>query len=228
MAQDDRKMERFLVEEGVDGERLDRALSIFMPGISRSQIQNIIASKGVLVNGSPCFSKKHPVREGDILEFAVPEGKELKVEPENIPLDIVFEDEDVLVVNKPKGLVVHPGAGNPDGTLVNAALYHCNGQLSTVNGIFRSGVVHRIDKGTSGLLMMAKTDVAHSSLAQQLADHTIVRGYIALVYNSIKVDEGKIDAPIGRDPKMRLRQKAGLPEGRSAITNYKVMERLGK
>lgn len=228
MAQDDRKMERFLVEEGVDGERLDRALSIFMPGISRSQIQNIIASEGVLVNGSPCFSKKHPVREGDILEFAVPEGKELKVEPENIPLDIVFEDEDVLVVNKPKGLVVHPGAGNPDGTLVNAALYHCNGQLSTVNGIFRSGVVHRIDKGTSGLLMMAKTDVAHSSLAQQLADHTIVRGYIALVYNSIKVDEGKIDAPIGRDPKMRLRQKAGLPEGRSAITNYKVMERLGK
>ena len=106
MAQDDRKMERFLVEEGVDGERLDRALSIFMPGISRSQIQNIIASEGVLVNGSPCFSKKHPVREGDILEFAVPEGKELKVEPENIPLDIVFEDEDVLVVNKPKGLEI--------------------------------------------------------------------------------------------------------------------------
>lgn len=221
------KIHRFLIEEEYEGERLDRTLSLLMPTLSRSYIQKIIQSQGVWVNGKVCTIKKYTVHEEDVLELLVPAEQVLKVEGQNIPLDIIYEDEDLMVVNKPKGLIVHPGAGNPDGTLVNAILYHCGDRLSSINGIIRPGIVHRIDKDTSGLLMIAKNDFAHRELAKQLAEHTITRGYKALVYNSFQGEEGRIDIPIGRDPKMRLRQKAGAPGGKEAVTNYKVLERLG-
>lgn len=163
------------------------------------------------------------------MEIIIPAPKELDIEAENIPLDIVYEDEDVLVVNKPKGMVVHPAVGNYTGTLVNAVMYHCGERLSSINGVIRPGIVHRIDKDTSGLLMIAKNDMAHESLSAQLAEHSINRRYRALVYANIKEDEGTIDAPIGRDPRNRLRQAVTDTEhGKRAVTHYRVLERFGQ
>lgn len=216
-----------LVDEERKGMRLDLVLSFFLPEISRSYIQKLIEEGNVALDGKACTSKKEKVKAGAVIEIAVPEPEEPEVLPQNIPLDIVYEDEDVLVVNKPRGLVVHPAPGNPDGTLVNAVLYHCAGRLSTINGVIRPGIVHRIDKDTSGLLMIAKNDKAHASLAGQLEVHSITRKYRAIVYNNFADDEGTVDAPIGRDPKNRLRQ-AVVPDGRRAVTHYKVLERLGR
>lgn len=212
----------------MDGARIDKALSFSIPEISRSYLQKLIENGMVTVNNVCRTSKKHQVHGKDILEVRLPEPEILDAAPENMPLDIVFEDEDLLVVDKPKGMVVHPAPGNTTGTLVNGILFHCKGKLSTINGVVRPGIVHRIDKDTTGLIMVAKNDRAHRSLADQLASHSINRKYLAVVYNNFAEESGRIDAPIGRDPANRLRQKVTDLHGKEAITNYRVLERFGR
>lgn len=218
----------FFIDRENESTRIDSVLSLLLPDTSRSFIQKLIESGNLSLNGSPMTSKKYKVCEGDRVEIVIPPPEKLSVEPENIPLDIVYEDEDVLVVNKPKGMVVHPAAGNYTGTLVNAIMYHCGDRLSSINGVIRPGIVHRIDKDTSGLLMIAKNDAAHESLSKQLAEHSITRRYKALVYNNFAEDSGDVDAPIGRDPKNRLRQAVTAQNSKRAITHWTVLERFGR
>ena len=225
---DEERIIEIAFDESVKGMRLDKALSLMMPDVSRSAVQKHIEEGRVTLDGQICASKKYTVRGGEKVVIEMPEPEILEVIPQNIPLDIVYEDDDVLVVNKPKGMVVHPAAGNPDGTLVNAIMYHCGESLSSINGVIRPGIVHRIDKDTSGLLMIAKNDAAHNSLARQLAEHSITRRYTAVVYNNFKEDEGTVDEPIGRDPKNRQRQCVIYTNSREAVTHYKVLERWGK
>ncbi|MBQ3964541.1 MAG: RluA family pseudouridine synthase [Firmicutes bacterium] len=222
--------ERHIIEIGTEeeGARLDAALSLALSDTSRSYLQKLIAGGSVSIDGTVCKVKKTPVKAGQQITVIVPPAEELSVQAENIPLTIVYEDEELLVVDKPRGMVVHPAPGNPDGTLVNALLWHCQGHLSSINGVIRPGIVHRIDKDTSGLLMVAKTDRAHLSLSRQLAEHTITRRYQAVVMNNIKEDEGTVDAPIGRDANMRLRQAVTEQHARRAVTHYKVLERFGR
>lgn len=201
--------------------RIDKVLTILEPEITRSQLKNLINDGHVTVNGQP-VKPKYKVQAGDKISLVKPEPKSLELTPENIPLDIVYEDDDIIVVNKPQGMVVHPAPGHPDHTLVNALLYHS--PLSTINGTFRPGIVHRIDKDTSGLLMVAKNDLAHQSLAEQLRNKTNKREYLALVYGQIKEDEGTIDAPLGRNPQDRKKQ-AVVKDGRHAVTHFKVVKR---
>ncbi|WP_290034109.1 RluA family pseudouridine synthase [Ligilactobacillus cholophilus] len=201
--------------------RLDKVLAILLPEISRSQIKNLIENGNVTVNNKS-EKPKYKVKSGDQIKLIKPKTKKIDLEPENIDLDIVYEDNDVIVVNKPQGMVVHPAPGHEKHTLVNALLYHS--PLSTINGTFRPGIVHRIDKDTSGLLMVAKNDVAHQSLAKQLKEKTNKREYIALVYGNIKEDKGTIDAPIGRNPQDRKKQ-AVVKNGRRAVTHFEVLKR---
>ena len=201
--------------------RIDKVLTTLEPEITRSQLKNLINDEHVTVNGQP-VKPKYKVQAGDKISLVKPEPQSLELTPENIPLDIVYEDDDVIVVNKPQGMVVHPAPGHPDHTLVNALLYHS--PLSTINGTFRPGIVHRIDKDTSGLLMVAKNDLAHQSLAEQLRNKTNKREYLALVYGQIKEDEGTIDAPLGRNPQDRKKQ-AVVKGGRHAVTHFKVLKR---
>lgn len=201
--------------------RIDKVLTTLEPEITRSQLKNLINDGHVTVNGQ-LVKPKYKVQFGDKISLVKPEPQSLELTPENIPLDIVYEDDDVIVVNKPQGMVVHPAPGHPDHTLVNALLYHS--PLSTINGTFRPGIVHRIDKDTSGLLMVAKNDLAHQSLAEQLRNKTNQREYLALVYGQIKEDEGTIDAPLGRNPQDRKKQ-AVVKGGRHAVTHFKVMKR---
>ncbi|MCQ2547894.1 MAG: RluA family pseudouridine synthase [Clostridia bacterium] len=210
------------------GERLDKFLGDNVEEASRSYIQKLIESGKLSVNGKVETSKKLKLKEGDELSLEIPEPEELLVEPEDIPLDIVYEDDDVLVVNKAKGMVVHPAVGNYTGTLVNAIMFHCKDRLSTVNGVIRPGIVHRIDKDTSGLLMIAKNDRSHQVLSDQLSEHSITRKYYALVFDNIPDDEGTIDKPIGRDPKNRMRQAVNYDNGKNAVTHFKVLKRFGK
>ena len=224
-----------LIEEAMNGARLDVVLSFSVPEVSRSFIQKLIENGAVLLDGAVCLSKKEKVKAGQTVAITVPEPELLKVEAEDIPLDILYEDQDVLVVNKPAGMVVHPAPGNETGTLVNAVLYHCRGRLSSINGVIRPGIVHRIDKDTSGLLMIAKNDAAHAELARQLAEHSITRVYQALCHDNFTEEEGQIDLPIGRDPKNRLKQtvfpyeNGEVPRGaRRAVTNYRVLQRYGR
>ncbi len=217
-----------IIDDEIEGARLDKALSFSLPETSRSYLQKLIEMGMVSVNGTSCFSKKYSVKKDDVVIVNLPEPEALNVLPENLDLKIVYEDEDLLVVDKPKGMVVHPAPGNLSGTLVNGVLYHCKDQLSTINGVIRPGIVHRIDKDTTGLLMVAKNDLSHHSLASQLSAHTITRGYLAIVYNNFLEDQGRIDAPLGRDPANRLRQKVTDLNAKEAITNYKVIERMGK
>lgn len=216
----------FIVAEDMKGTRIDVVLSLVIEEASRSHLQKLIDIGRVEVNGEPCDSKKYKVKTGDAVKVTVPELVHLNVLPEDIPIDIVFEDEDVLVVDKPKGMVVHPAAGNYTGTLVNAILYHCK-TLSSINGVIRPGIVHRIDKDTSGLLMIAKNDAAHRSLADQLAAHSITRTYHAVVYHNFQEDTGTVDAPIGRDPKNRLKMAVTRLNSKEATTHYKVLQRFG-
>lgn len=190
------------IEEQDAEERMDIVLPELLENTSRSSIQKLIEKGNVLVNGVPVTSKKYKLKEGDLVEVRIEDPTPLQAEPENIPLSIIYEDADLLVVNKPKGMVVHPAAGNWTGTLVNGILYHCQGRLSSINGVIRPGIVHRIDKDTSGLLVVAKNDNSHQKLAEQFAAHTITRAYRAIVHNNFTEDEGVIDAPIGRDPKI--------------------------
>ena len=201
--------------------RIDKVLTTLEPEITRSQLKNLIKDVHVTDNGQ-AVKPKYKVQAGDKISLVKPEPQSLELTPENIPLDIVYEDDDVIVVNKPQGMVVHPAPGHPDHTLVNALLYHS--PLSTINGTFRPGIVHRIDKDTSGLLMVAKNDLAHQSLAEQLRNKTNKREYLALVYGQIKEDEGTIDAPLGRNPQDRKKQ-AVVKGGRHAVTHFKVIKR---
>lgn len=214
----------YTIEQATAGERIDKALSILSAEWSRSQIATWISEDRITVNGEE-IKAKYKVREGDVIEIDVPEPEPLEVIPENLNLEIVYEDEDVLVVNKPKGMVVHPAPGHTMGTLVNGLMYHCK-DLSGINGVLRPGIVHRIDKDTSGLLMVAKNDHAHHSLVEQLVNKTVTRKYTALVHGHIAHDKGTIDAPIARDPKDRQKQ-AVVDNGKHAVTHFQVLERFG-
>lgn len=200
--------------------RLDKVCSEIFSDYSRSQIKQLLDGGNITVNGKT-EKAKYKVKSGDLIRLEEPETKTLELRPENIPLDIVYEDDDVIVINKPQGMVVHPAPGHDEHTLVNALLYHC--PLSTINGTFRPGIVHRIDKDTSGLLMVAKNDKAHRSLAKQLKDKTNIREYVALVHGRIAEDEGTINAPIGRSLKDRKKQ-AVVKDGRNAVTHFEVLK----
>ncbi len=206
-----------------DGVRIDSYLGSALDGLSRSYIQKLIGEEKVKVNGIVISSKKMLLSIGDILEVAVPEPEMPDIIAEDIPLDIVYEDEDLLIVNKPQGMVVHPAPGNYTGTLVNA-LMNVSDRLSSINGVIRPGIVHRIDKDTSGLLMIAKNDVAHESLARQLKEKTTVREYVAIVNGRVGNDAGKIDAPLARHSVDRKKMAIQFG-GRNAVTHYEVLER---
>lgn len=208
----------------VDGVRLDAFISSELD-ISRSLAAELIDGGKVTVNGKPA-KKSNKVMTGNEVSVELPELSEPEALPEDIPLDIVYEDDDLLVVNKPKGMVVHPAPGNPDGTLVNALLYHCKGSLSGINGVMRPGIVHRIDKDTSGLLIVAKNDSAHRSLAEQIKEHSFTREYRAVVYGNLKQDSGTVNAPIGRDPKNRQRMAIVYVNSKPAVTHYEVLQRF--
>lgn len=206
------------------GIRLDKFISCSETNLSRSAAVNLINNSGVTVNGK-ITDKKYKLAVGDVVVVEVPDPVPYEAKAENIPLDIVYEDEYLLVVNKPKGMVVHPAAGNYEGTLVNALLYHCGESLSGINGVLRPGIVHRIDKDTSGLLIVAKNDFAHTHLAQQIKEHSFTREYEAVVYGNLKEDEGTVDAPIGRHPKERKKMCITAKNSKNAVTHFSVIQR---
>lgn len=206
------------------GERIDAALARLAPELSRSAAQRLLENGLVRRNGAAA-AKSDRLNAGDILEFEPPAPKEISAQPEDIPLDVVYEDSDVIVINKPKGLVVHPAAGHWDGTLVNALLHHCGDSLSGIGGELRPGIVHRIDKDTSGLLIVAKNDFAHQVLSAQLKDHTLARTYECIVCGNIREDRGTIDAPIGRSPADRKKMCVTRSGGREAVTHWEVIAR---
>lgn len=208
------------------GERLDAALARLVPELSRSQAQRLIEQGAVTCGGRP-VKKNEKLQPGDTLTLTLPEVQETALEAQQIPLDVCYEDADVIVVNKPKGLVVHPAPGHPDGTLVNALLAHCGDSLSGIGGERRPGIVHRIDKDTSGLIIAAKNDFAHASLAAQLKDHSLARTYVCIVCGNIREDSGVIDAPIGRHPADRKKMAVTEKNSRSAVTHWRVLERFG-
>lgn len=217
----------FLVEAVDAGARLDAWLAACEGlGVSRSHLANLIKGGEVLVNGKRCKAGQK-LKANDAITVMLPAPKEVDIKAQDLPLDIVYEDEDVLIVNKQKGMVVHPAAGHEDGTLVNAVMYHCQGRLSSINGELRPGIVHRIDRDTTGLLVVCKNDQAHNALAEQLKAHSITRIYVALVHGNVRADEGTVDAPIGRSRTDRKKQAIDWAGGRHAVTHYKVLERFG-
>lgn len=219
-----KKMEKIeLITDDGESRRLDMYVAENSE-ITRSRAAILIAQGNILVNGKKA-TKNTKLKCKDRVEIFLPDAEVYEVEPENIPLDIVYEDSSVLVVNKPKNTVVHPAAGNYSGTLVNAILYHCKGSLSGINGVMRPGIVHRIDKNTSGLLVVAKNDSAHNFLAEQIKEHSLTREYEAVVYGNLKNDSGTVDAPIGRHP-VKRKQMAVVEGGRNAVTHYSVLERM--
>ncbi len=211
----------YIIEEENRGDRLDRFVSSAKEELSRTQVQNLIKEGHILVNGAQA-KVNQKCHIGDEISISIPEPVELDVEAEEMDLDIYYEDEDVLVVNKPKGMVVHPAPGHTSGTLVNGLMAHCT-DLSGINGVMRPGIVHRIDKDTSGLLMVAKNDMAHEGLVQQLVDKTVTRKYSAIVHGVIQHSHGTIDAPIGRDKKDRQSMTV-VPDGKNAVTHFTVLE----
>lgn len=222
--EDGQKLLRISVLPEDTGERADKILSRRCKRLSRSYVAQL-AQEDRITSAGRKVGKKHLIKDGEVFEVLLPPPKPISMEPENIPLDIVYEDEDLIVVNKPQGLVVHPAPGNESGTLVNALLYHCSGQLSAMNGVVRPGIVHRIDKDTSGLLVVAKNDTAHRSLAAQLKEHKALRQYWALATGTFSEDSGTIDKPLGRHPVNRKR-RAVVEGGREAITHWRVLERF--
>lgn len=217
---------RITVDESGAGVRIDRLLSDNIDCLTRSGLSKLIADGNVTVN-SLCVSKNYKCRLKDDITVIIPDAQPLEAEAENIPLDIVYEDDDLLVVNKSKGMVVHPAAGNYNGTLVNALLYHCKDSLSGINGVIRPGIVHRIDKDTSGLLIVAKNDMAHLNLAGQIKEHSFHRAYQAVCYGNIKEDRGTVHQPIGRHPIDRKKMAVTDKNSKDAITHYEVIERYG-
>ncbi|MBR6531960.1 MAG: RluA family pseudouridine synthase [Clostridia bacterium] len=214
------------VPDGFSGQRIDKVLSS-LTDFTRSHIQRILENGEVTVNGR-VVSKGNKLAAGDEIRFTPPEPVEIEAKPENIPLDVVYEDSDLLVVNKPRGMVVHPAAGNYNGTLVNALLYHCGDSLSGINGVIRPGIVHRIDKDTSGLLIVAKNDFAHERLAEQIKEHSFKRQYRAVVHGGFREQQGKVNAPIGRSPKDRKKMCVTEKNSRSAVSHYEVLDSNGK
>ena len=209
------------------GERADAALARLCPELSRSAAQKLLEGGQVTCRGK-ALKKNDKLTEGDELEVVLPDVQETAIEPENIPLDIAYEDSDVIVINKPKGLVVHPAAGHWSGTLVNALMYHCRDSLSGINGELRPGIVHRIDMDTSGLLIVAKNDFAHQALAEQLQDHSLARTYECIVVGGMKEDSGTIDAPIGRHPVDRKKMAVTEKNSKPAVTHWQVLERFDR
>lgn len=219
------KIEEFQVETE-DGERIDKFLTNEMPDFSRSYIQKLIKDGHVKV-GEKTIKANYKLSYDEMIHVEIPDAAEPDIVAENIPLDILYEDDDILFVNKPKGMVVHPAAGHYSGTLVNALMYHCGDSLSGINGVMRPGIVHRIDMDTTGSLLVCKNDIAHQKLAEQLKEHSIHRVYHALVHGNIKEDSGTINAPIGRHPVDRKKMSINTQNGREAITHYEVLERFG-
>ena len=215
------------VEPEYNGQRIDKFLSETLPEYSRSFIQKVVKDGGVLVD-EKCVKSNYKLSAGQILKLNVPELVEPDIIPEDIALDILYEDDDIIVVNKPKGMVVHPAAGHYTGTLVNALMYHCRDNLSGINGVTRPGIVHRIDMNTTGVLVACKNDAAHIFLSEQLAVHSITRKYNAIVHNSFKENSGTVDAPIGRHHIDRKKMAIDYKNGRSAVTHYSVISNYGK
>ena len=216
----------FGAEQEDKGCRIDVFVAETMDELSRSAVQRLIEEGHVRLNGA-AVKANYKLREKDVIDVEVPEAKVVEILPEDIPLDILYEDADVIVVNKPQGMVVHPAPGHTSGTLVNALMFHCKEELSGINGEKRPGIVHRIDKDTSGVLMIAKNDAAHQSLAEQLAEHSITRKYNAIVFNGFQEEEGTVDQPIGRNPLDRKKMAITQKHSRRAVTHYRVLERLG-
>lgn len=217
----------FHIEEDMEGLRIDKCISTALDSLSRSYIQKIIKEEAVKVNGSPVKSS-YKVKISDEITLSVPDAVEPDILPEDIPLDILYEDADVIVVNKPKGMVVHPAAGHYSGTLVNALLYHCHDSLSGINGYLRPGIVHRIDKDTTGSLIVCKTDAAHKAIARQLKKHSVTRCYRAICHGVLPKDKGTIDRPIGRSPADRKKMTVLTEGGKRAVTHYEVLQRFDK
>lgn len=217
----------FLIQEELADERIDKCLSVLMDTLSRSYIQKLIKEEHVLVNNQVVKSN-YRVKNEDEVCFYLPKSIEPEILPQDIPLDILFEDEDVIIVNKPKGMVVHPAAGHYKDTLVNGLLYHCKDSLSGINGVMRPGIVHRIDMNTTGSLIVCKNDRSHNHIAAQLKEHSITRKYHAIVYGVLKDDLGTIDKPIGRSDTNRKKMAVNAKNGRNAVTHYKVLKRFDK
>lgn len=217
--------EELFIVNGENNTRIDRFLADRLDDVSRSYIQKLIKDQQVLVNDTPVKSN-YKVSEGDQVKVIIPELTEPDIEAENIPLDILYEDSDILIVNKPKGMVVHPSAGHYSGTLVNALMHYCKDDLSGINGVMRPGIVHRIDMDTTGSLLVCKNDVAHQKLADQLKVHDIKRVYHAIVHGVIKEDEGVVEGPIGRHPIDRKKMSINHKNGKPAVTHYKVLKRF--
>lgn len=214
----------FLIDAADAGKRIDSFLSEQLEGVTRSMAQNWIAQNDVMLEQGSALKKNYKLCAGDVIRVRIPAAQTVSVLPQDIPIDIVYEDDDIIVVNKARGMVVHPAAGNWDGTLVNALMFHCGERLSGINGEIRPGIVHRIDKDTSGLLVVAKNDVAHQSLAEQIACHSAAREYKAIVVGNPRESSGTIQQPIGRH-KTDRKKMAITPDGRDAITHYQVLER---
>lgn len=217
----------FQIAEEMEDERIDRCVSMLIDSLSRSFVQKMLKEQRILVNGQP-VKNSYKVKADDEIRFELPEAVEPDIVAENIPLDILYEDSDVIVVNKPKGMVVHPAAGHYTGTLVNALMYHCGSELSGINGVMRPGIVHRIDRDTTGSIIACKNDKAHNAIAAQLKEHSINRRYHAICYGVLKEDEGVIDKPIGRHPTDRKKMAVNERQGKRAVTHYHVLERFEK
>ena len=219
-------MREYSVAPEEEGVRIDKFLAEHLEDASRSYLQKLIKDQYVNVNEKP-VKANYRLSLDDKVKIIIPDAKEPDIEPENIPLDILYEDEDIIIVNKPKGMVVHPAPGHYSGTLVNALMYHCGKDLSGINGTMRPGIVHRIDMDTTGSLIVCKNDMAHQSLSEQLKEHSIKRVYEAIVHGNLKEDSGTVNAPIGRHPVDRKKMSIHAKNGREAITHYKVIERFG-
>lgn len=207
----------------MEDERIDKCISNYMEELSRSYIQKIIKAGNVFVNDM-AVKANYRVKVDDRVKFIIPDSIEPDIPAQDIPLDILYEDEDILIINKPKNMVVHPAPGHYEGTLVNAVMYHCKGELSGINGVMRPGIVHRIDKDTTGSIIVCKNDEAHNAIAELLKIHDITRKYRAVVYGNIKIDQGTVDAPIGRHPNDRKKMAVNEKNGKRAVTHYKVLE----
>jgi len=217
--------QEFIVAPEEAGVRIDRYLSDQCQDISRSYLQKLLKEQSVLVEEKPVKSN-YKVNAGDRISLTLPEIREPEIVPEEIPLDIVYEDKDIILINKPKGMVVHPAAGHYSGTLVNGLMSHCRDELSGINGVMRPGIVHRIDMDTTGVLIVCKNDMAHNSISEQLKEHSITRKYAAIVHGVLKDDKGTINAPIGRHPIDRKKMSINEKNGREAVTHYRVLERF--
>ncbi len=217
----------FIAGEDENAERIDRYLAERCPDFSRSYLQKLLKEQAVSVNGK-AVKANYKVQSRDRIILEIPEAEKADILPEDIPLDILYEDDYLLVVNKPKGMVVHPSAGHMEGTLVNAVMAHCGDHLSGINGVLRPGIVHRIDKDTTGALLVCKDDAVHRDLAEQLKEHSIKRRYRAVVWGNLKEDQGTVEGPIGRHPIDRKKMAVNYKNGKDAVTHYQVLERFGQ